>query len=50
MVHLRAGCCTENAGHVCVQGDVGDSKEDPRAVLALAASPTESTVAAIFER
>jgi len=33
-----------------VQGDVGNTKEDSRAVLAVAASPTESTVAAIFER
>jgi len=33
-----------------VQGGLGDTKEDSRAVLALAASPTESTVAGIFER
>ncbi|KAG0589650.1 hypothetical protein KC19_1G036700 [Ceratodon purpureus] len=32
------------------QGDLGNSKEGNRAVLALAASPTESSVAAILER
>lgn len=47
---MIAGGCAENAWQAWVQGDVGDTKEDSRAVLALTASPTGSTVAAIFER
>lgn len=42
--------CAEKSWYVWVKGNVGNSKVDNRVVLAIAASPTELSVAAILER